>query len=511
MPDLSRTSIRRLAIGAVAATALFAGFAVAPAMLSSKSNAAEIVIAPPMGAPMSFADLIERVSPAVVSISVRSKGEAESPLALQGIDPDDLPPGLEQFFKRGAPQQQQEQPDTMALGSGFFISETGTVVTNNHVIEGATEIKVKTSAGKEYTAELIGADAPTDLAVLKLKTTDHNFAFVKFDRDADLRVGDWVVAVGNPFGLEGTATAGIVSAKGRRDLASGSSYVDFIQTDAPINRGNSGGPTFDLKGRVVGVNSAIYSPSGGSVGIGFAIPSETAADVVDGLLKSGKITRGWLGVTVQPLDEDLAKSFGLSAAEGAMVSNVVPDGPADHAGVQQGDIILSVDGAKVADSRDLTRKVGALAVGRSAKLDVLRAGAHRGLTVKMAERPGEQQLASLGTRGGAVPAPNAPVTETKQAALGLDVRPITQAEREKLDISPAGGGLYISRLEPNASLARKGVRVGDVITEADGRVMRTGADLASVVSAAQKAKRPIRLLIESRAGPRYVAAEIDNG
>jgi serine protease Do len=348
--------------------------------------------------------------------------------------------------------------------------------------------------------------------VIKLKTSDRGFSFVTFDRDADLRVGDWVIAVGNPFGLQGSATAGIVSAKGRRDLASGSSYVDFIQTDASINRGNSGGPTFDLKGRVVGVNTAIFSPSGGSVGIGFAIPSETAAEVVDTLQKSGKITRGWIGVTVHPLDEDLARSLGLPGKQGAMVVNVVPDGPAARGGVQRGDVILRVEGQPIEDSRDLTRRVGAYGVGKSTKMEVLRSGQRRTLEVKLGERPGEQQLASLGRGGPATPAVPAPAAETKQAALGLDVRPISAVERQRMDLdATVTGGLYITRLDVNSALARKGVRVGDVILEADGRAMRTGDDLSNAIKAASKAKRPVSLLIEGRGGTRYVAAEITNG
>ena len=511
MPDFSQRTFRPLAVAAVAGAALFTGAIAGPMMFSPRVDAKEIVIAPPTGAPMSFADLIQKVSPAVVSISVRQKADPMAQLGLEGIDPEDIPPNLQPFLHPNPQGGDEPAPDTLALGSGFFISETGTVVTNNHVIDGATEIKVKTSAGKEYSAELVGADALTDLAVLKLKTTDHNFAFVSFDRDADLRVGDWVIAVGNPFGLEGSATAGIVSAKGRKDLgSSGSSYVDFIQTDAPINRGNSGGPTFDLKGRVVGVNTAIFSPTGGSVGIGFAIPSETAASVVDKLIANGKVTRGWLGVTVQPLDDDLAKSFGLPESTGAMVAAVVPNGPAERAGIQQGDVILSVDGQTIADSRDLTRRVGGYDIGRSAKLDVLRGGSHRIVSVKLGERPGEQQLASLGGKGGAVPAPIAPAEETKQAALGVNVRPVNATERQRLDLE-SNGGLFITKVDPNAALGRKGVRAGDVIVEADGHAVRTGADLNAAVASASKAKRPVRLLIQGRGGARYVAAEISAG
>jgi serine protease Do len=447
------------------------------------------------------------VSPAVVSIAVKQKAEAG--IQLDEEELGQLPPGFEEFFRR-LPQQQRPR-ETMALGSGFFVSEKGIIVTNHHVIDGATEIKVKTSAGKEYDADLVGSDPLTDIAVLRIRHPDQPFAFVKFDREADLRVGDWVVAVGNPFGLEGTATAGIVSAKGRKDVGGGNNYTDFIQIDAPINRGNSGGPTFDLQGRVVGVNSAIFSPTGGSVGIGFAIPSETAASIVDSLLRNGKITRGWLGVSVQPLDDDMAHSLGLAEAHGAMVAAVVPNGPAERAGIRQGDVILKIEGASIEDSRDLTRRVGAFPVGKSAQFEVLRDGARRSISVKLAERPGEQQLASFDGRGprSAID-PDAPA-QFKQSALGVDVRPVSAAERQRLALGPAEGGLYIVNVDPDAELAKKGVQPGDIILAAGGQTMRSAADLTAAVNAASRAKRPVLLQIEGRGGRRYVAAELKAG
>ncbi len=509
MSDATPRMFHRMLLAGGAATALFAGFAAAPTVLSHSAGAREIVIAPPGGAPLSFADLIEKVSPAVVSIAVRQAPESG---ARGGFNPEDLPEGqlppeLEQFLRRFG--ERSEPRETLGLGSGFFISDKGVIVTNNHVVEGATEIKVKTADGKEYDAELVGADQPTDLAVVRIVKPDRAFAFVRFETRANVRVGDWVVAVGNPFGLEGTATAGIVSAKGRREqLGPGSNYVDFLQIDAPINRGNSGGPTFDLQGRVVGVNSAIYSPTGGSVGIGFAIPSETAAVIVDQLQKGGKVTRGWLGVNVQALDEDMAKSLGLPAAKGAMVAGVIDESPAAVAGLRQGDVILKVDGADIADSRDLTRRVGAYAVGKTARLDVLRGGDRRVVEVKFAERPGTEKLAELRTRGGPSGVAPGAAAQTKQAGLGLEVRPLSGEERRRLDLGPTDGGLYIAKLEPGADLARKGVRPGNIILQAGGQPVRTPADLAAAVELAKKAKRPVLLQIEGNGGRTYVAAEI---
>src|SRR5262245_15107507 len=409
--------LRRTAIAGGAALALFGGFAVAPTLLSRAASAQEInpsAIAPPAGAPMSFADLIERVRPAVVSVTVRQRPDA----ATQAL-PEGLPPGFEEFF-RGRPGRPGPAPTS--LGSGFFIDQNGTVVTNHHVIEGAEEITIRTSDGRDLPADIIGSDEPTDIAVLRVRGGGR-FQYVTFDDASHVRVGDWVVAVGNPFGLDGTATAGIVSAMGRRDAGS-SAYVDYMQIDAPINRGNSGGPTFDLHGNVIGVNRAVFSPTGGNVGIGLAIPANPANGIVQQLLRSGRVTRGWIGVSIQPLDEDIARSLGLEEPRGALVASVVPDGPAARAGIQQGDVILQFDGNRIEDSRDLTQRVGATAIGANSRIEVLRNGQRRTLNMRLAERPSEGQLAS------ANPAPNAapPPPEqggagVAQSSLGLSVRP----------------------------------------------------------------------------------------
>jgi serine protease Do len=386
------------------------------------------------------------------------------------------------------------------LGSGFIISEDGVVVTNHHVVDEAESIQVKLSDGRELDAELIGSDEGTDLAVLRIKGGGR-FPYVQFDRTPSVRVGDWVVAVGNPFGLDGTATAGIVSAKGRRE---GSNYVDFMQIDAPINRGNSGGPAFDLRGNVIGVNSAIFSPTGGNVGIGFAIPSDTAARIVDQLIRSGRVSRGWLGVQVQAIDKEIAASLGLGDAKGAIVNGVTPESPAATAGVRQGDVILSFNGEAVADSRDLTQKVGAAVVGRDARVEVLREGKRQTLNVRLAERPSERQLASADGNQN----PNAEPETGELNALGVAVRTMTAEDRRRLMLQGVDGGLLITRVDPNSDVYERGVRAGDVILEAASRAISGVAELNSAIEQAKRQGRPVLLRVQSRSGPsRYIAVE----
>jgi serine protease Do len=492
--------LRRTLIGGAAAIALCAGFTAAPALVSWPANAQEITpsaIAPPAGAPTSFADLIERVRPAVVSISVRQRPDAAGAQVPEG-----LPPGFEEFF-RGRPGR-PGGPAPTALGSGFFIDQNGLIVTNHHVIEGAEEITIRTSDGRDLPADLVGSDQPTDIALLRVRGGGR-FPFVSFDDASHVRVGDWVVAVGNPFGLDGTATAGIVSAIGRRDAGS-TAYVDYMQIDAPINRGNSGGPTFDLNGRVIGVNSAIFSPTGGSVGIGFAIPANTANAVVQQLSRSGRVTRGWIGVSIQGLDQDIARSLGLEEPRGALVGSVVADGPAARAGIQQGDVILSFNGQRIEDSRDLTQRVGATRVGETSRVEVLRNGQRRTLNLRLQERPAEQTLA-------AAQAPNAtPEPEERggvaQSSLGVSTRPMTQEDRTRYSLSGNETGLVVTNVDPASDIAEKGVRTGDVILQAGGRTVRTVQELNTAVEAAQRAGRPLLLQVDGRAGRRFVAADL---
>ncbi len=489
---------RRTAIAAGATLLVFSGFAAAPITNAQEINPSSI--APPSGAPMSFADLIERVRPAVVSISVRQRpGTAQQP-SLEG-----LPPGFEEFF-RGRPGRPGPAPTS--LGSGFFIDQNGTIVTNHHVVEGAEEITVRTSEGRDLQADIVGSDEATDIAVLRVRGGGR-FPFVTFDDATHVRVGDWVVAVGNPFGLDGTATAGIVSAIGRRDAGS-SAYVDYMQIDAPINRGNSGGPTFDLNGNVIGVNSAIFSPTGGNVGIGFAIPANTARSIVQQLVSGGRVTRGWIGVSIQPLDADIARSLGLDEPRGALVANVVPDGPAARAGIQQGDVILTFNGQRIEDSRDLTQRVGATAIGNASRVEVLRGGQRRTLNLRLAERPSEQTLAAAPATPNQTPAepPAESGAGVAQSSLGVSVRPMTAEDRTRAGLANNESGLVITAVEPDSDAAAKGIRVGDIIMQADQRNIRTVQELTTAVEAARRANRPVLLQVSNRAGRGFVAVDV---
>jgi serine protease Do len=333
---------------------------------------------------------------------------------------------------------------------------------------------------------------------------------VTFDDATHVRVGDWVVAVGNPFGLDGTATAGIVSAMGRRDAGS-SAYVDYMQIDAPINRGNSGGPTFDLAGNVIGVNSAIYSPTGGSVGIGFAIPSNVASRVVQQLLRSGRVTRGWIGVSIQQLDDDIAHSVGLQNTHGALVGAVVPDGPAARAGIQQGDVILTFNGQPIEDSRDLTQRVGGTPIGQSSHIELLRNGQRRTVEIQPRERPTEQQLASAdgANNNNQNVTPQQP--NVVQGALGVTVRPITPAERTQFQLNANESGVVITAMSQSSGLLDKGVTVGDVILQAGGRTVRTAQELTAAAEQARRAGRPLLMQVYGRGGRRFVAADVGQG
>ena len=362
--------------------------------------------APTGVAPASFADIVQRVAPAVVSIEVEQKGPTRAAYSPRGPgagsqdqdgggdDLDGLPPQLRRYFQqRGGGQQDQSPQDeepARAAGSGFFISRDGYVVTNNHVVENAATITVKTTDDRELKAKLIGRDPATDLAVIKVDGAA--FPYVSFEDRAKPRVGDWVIAVGNPFGLGGTATAGIVSALARQNVADGP-YVDYMQIDAPINRGNSGGPSFDLNGRVVGVNSAIFSPSGGSVGIGFDIPADMVQNISTQLIEHGKVVRGYLGASMQEVTPEVAESMGLKSKKGSLVAQVTAGGPAAKAGLQTGDVVTRIDGREVQSRNDLTRQVALVSPGREMHLIVLRDGRQQEVIVKSGERPSEEALA----------------------------------------------------------------------------------------------------------------------
>ncbi len=475
---MTRKSILSGAVGGLAASALVLGgqIAVAETPPGKAVNAAPV--APRASAPLpSFADIVERVAPAVVSVDVEGKARRRTTALAAPPAPDpfggfDSPFGdLRRFFPQ-LPDRATPQP-LRGTGSGFFISADGYIVTNNHVVDEADEITVRTYDERTLKARLVGRDPATDLAVLKVEGRD--FPFVSFEERAKPRVGDWVVAVGNPFNLGGTATAGIVSALGRTNV-SGSSYVDYMQIDAPINRGNSGGPTFDLYGRVVGVNTAIFSPSGGSVGIGFDIPADVAARVTRELIANGKIVRGYIGATVQDVTAEIGESLGMPARSGALVADVTRGGPSDRAGLQSGDIVTAVDGAPVKTAAELTRQVALARPGAPIRLSVRRNGRTETLTVTSGTRPTEEQLASNDS---------APESGGGTGGLGLMVAP-----------NP-GGGLRIERVDPASDAAAKGLRPGDVIEEVAGRPA-TSADAVRAAVDDAKAKGRAGVLVRAK-------------
>jgi serine protease Do len=380
-------------LGAAAVAALIAGGAVETGLIAPNAAHAELrSMSQPIQNVPSFADVIERVKPAVVAVKVKVQNVADRDDDGPQFSFPDLPQGhpMERFFRqfrdgeRGERGPRQERPRRFgqSLGSGFFISADGYVVTNNHVVDKASEVTVTMDDGKELDAKVIGSDPKTDLALLKVEGSD--FPYVRL-AGQKARIGDWVVAIGNPFGLGGTVTAGIVSAQ-HRDIGAGP-YDDFIQIDASVNRGNSGGPTFNLAGEVVGVNTAIFSPSGGNVGIAFAIPASTVDQVVTSLKDNGSVTRGFIGVQMQPVTKEIAEAIGLKEPKGALVAEAIKDGPAAKAGVRTGDTIVAVDGQPVREARDLSRRIASVAPGKSVSLTLYRDGKERNVTLEVASQP----------------------------------------------------------------------------------------------------------------------------
>jgi serine protease Do len=456
-------------------------------------------------APRSFADLAENLLPAVVNISTTQMMRADR----RGPERPQFPPGspFEEFFRdfferRG--QQGVPQRKATSLGSGFVIDATGYIVTNNHVIAEADEITVRFQDDTIKEAKIIGRDPKTDLAVLKVET-DKPLTALDWGESDDSRVGEWVMAIGNPFGLGGTVTVGIISARAR-DINAGP-YDDFLQTDASINRGNSGGPMFNMDGKVIGINTAIFSPSGGSIGIGFAIPSSLAKPVVAQLREYGRTRRGWLGVRIQAVTDEIAEGLGLSDAKGALVASVSEGGPAEKAGVEPGDVVLKFDGKDVERMRRLPRIVAETPIGKKAKVEVWRRGKTKMLSVKVGElEEMEKEVASALTDQG---------KGDKQGTvseLGLSLSGITSDLRGRFDLAEEVKGVVITEADPAGVSAEKGLRVGDVIIEINQEEVTTVAQVLAKVQEAKDANRRTVLLLVDRQGDlRFVAVGLAAG
>jgi serine protease Do len=445
--------------------------------------------------PVGFADIVEKVKPAVISVRVKLERPGNSSLSEEDLP---FPPGspFERFFRKfGGPNGPggKEKEIVTGQGSGFFISGDGYAVTNNHVVQNAETVTVTTDDGKTFSAKVIGTDSRSDLALIKVDGA--NFPFVKL-AEASPRIGDWVLAVGNPFGLGGTVTAGIVSARGR-DIGAGP-YDDFIQIDAPVNKGNSGGPTFDVDGNVIGVNTAIFSPSGGSVGIAFAIPADTVKTVIAQLRDKGSVTRGWIGVQIQALTPDLADSMGLKQTTGALVSEPQPGSPAVKAGIQSGDVITSVDGTAIHDARELARHIGTMAPGTSVKLGLIHQGQEKTVTLTLGTLPNEKQAENTPQNQREVPDSDVP-------KLGLSLAPASKVQ------GTDGTGVVVTAVADGGIAADHGFQVGDIILDVGGKTVSTPADVRkSLADARKEGKRAVLFRVKSSQGTKFVALPLGN-
>jgi serine protease Do len=455
----------------------------------------------PSGGPASFSPVVKAVAPAVVHIEV-TQGSAAAAGKVPSIE--DMPPGMREFFERffggrmptdprGAPQRQLRT----GLGSGFVIDAAGHVVTNNHVIASAEKIIVTMKDGEKLEAKLVGADSRTDLALLKVERRKP-FPYVAFGDSDKSEVGDWVVAVGNPFGLDHTVTTGIISARGR-SIGAGP-YDDFLQIDAPINKGNSGGPAFNLQGEVIGVNTAIFSPTGGSVGIGFAIPANLAKNVIEQLKGGGAVQRGWLGVSIQTVSEDIATGVGLEKAEGAIVSNVAAGSPGAKGGLRVGDVILAVNDERIEEMPELPRVIASIPPNSIAKLAVWRDRRERTLNVKLGTLPSEKKLASASS-----PEPVAP----DDGALGLTLAPLDSASKRAAGVGEDVDGVLVADVAPDSPLAAKGVTAGSVLLAIAGTPVTTPSRAAELIKKAKKNGRSaVLLLMKINGNDRFVAAPL---
>jgi serine protease Do len=463
-------------------------------------------LAPRPGAPMSFADLVAKLQPAVVNISTKQR----IPVKTQS-DP------FEEFFRRfGGPVGPDQgdnsgsggggaQPRTReagSLGSGFIVSPNGYIVTNNHLIAGLTgtgtvdTVTVTTTDGKEYPARIVGRDDTSDLALLKIE--GNNLPFVQWGDSTRARVGDWVIAIGDPYGVGSTVTAGIISAL-HRGITGAGAYDRYIQTDAAINMGNSGGPMFDLNGNVIGINSALISPTGASVGIGLAIPAELAKPVIDSLMKGQRPQRGYLGVGLQPVDEDLAPALGIAKNSGEIVRSIVPNGPAARGGLQQGDVIVRVNGQPVTADQTVSYLVANTTVGSRVPLEIIRAGKHATVYVQVAERPTEEALNKLaGGDSGDQGTGTGPSSTAPQKALGLSLTTLSPELARSANLPAGSRGVLITSVDPNSDAGDQGLQRGDLIVSVNNQPVTTPAQVIGSVDAARKAGRSSVLLLVKR-------------
>ncbi|MGY4478143.1 Do family serine endopeptidase [Bradyrhizobium sp. USDA 3364] len=513
-PKRSLFSARKLALMA----SVVAGLGAATYGFSPSHNPADLFTTPAhaqvnnevkkVQQPVGFADIVERVKPSVISVKVNLREK----VAKDDGNNEDSPfqPGspMERFFRRfggpdGLPPGLRGGPRgggvVTGQGSGFFISADGFAVTNNHVVDGADKVEVTTDDGKTYSAKVIGTDPRTDLALIKVEGGS-NFQFAKLS-DSKPRIGDWVLAVGNPFGLGGTVTAGIVSASGR-DIGNGP-YDDFIQIDAPVNKGNSGGPAFDVSGEVMGVNTAIYSPSGGSVGIAFSIPAQTVKSVVAQLKDKGSVSRGWIGVQIQPVTSDIADSLGMKKAEGALVAEPQANGPAAKAGIESGDVITAVNGEAVKDARELARTIGGLAPGNAVKLNVLHKGQDKTVNLTLGQLPNNLEAKADTNNDG----------DKGNSSRGTDVPKLGLTVAPANSVAGAGKeGVVVTEVDPKSAAAERGFKEGDVILEVAGKSVGTAGEVRDAITAARNdSKNSVLMRVKSGGSSRFVAVPLAKG